>query len=193
MIFFEQDRPRPGWSLLPDAVFFSRSIPVPAGASRADVVSQVGLALESLSPFPLAQLYYGYYWPAGSSRALAYASYRRRFTVDQVSEWTGKEFVLPAFAGLLGAEVGPSTTLILSAPEGLTALHWDEARVPVAVLYEPLAPDSTEEARALVRARLLKAAGESVNVKDAVYPPVALSGATDHELALPGRRGFLPP
>ena len=58
--------PAPRVALVPDAVFFSRAITVPAGATREEVVSQVGLALESLSPFPLAQLYFGYYWPDGA-------------------------------------------------------------------------------------------------------------------------------
>ena len=180
--FLRAGPPPPRVAVLPDAVFFSRSVPVPVGATRADVVAQVGVAMESLSPFPLAQLYYGYFWPAGSERALAYASYRRRFTVDQVSEWAGKEFVLPAFAGLLGAHVGPSTTVILSAPEGLTAIHWDQVGAPSAVLYEPLPPETTEETKALARARLLKAAGEAVTVLDAASPPVALPGGSDHEL-----------
>ncbi|HEY5227484.1 MAG TPA: hypothetical protein VIJ19_03030, partial [Opitutaceae bacterium] len=93
--FLSKGPPPPKVALLRDAVFFSRSIPVAPGAARADVVTQVGLALESLSPFPLAQLYYGYYWPEGADRALAFASYRRRFTVEQMEEWNGAEHVMP--------------------------------------------------------------------------------------------------
>ena len=99
--------PPPRVAVLPDAVFFSRPIPVPAAATRPEVVSQVGLALESFSPFPLAELYHGYYWPEGADRALAYAAYRRRFTVEQISEWSGAEFVIPAFAAFLGGRCGP--------------------------------------------------------------------------------------
>src|SRR5271167_4070907 len=104
--FLRSGPPPPRVALVPDAVFFSRSIAVPAGASAAEVVSQVGLAIEGLSPFPLPQLYYGYYRPAGAGRALAFAAYRRRFTADQVAEWAGAEHVMPAFAAILGCEAG---------------------------------------------------------------------------------------
>lgn len=177
--FLRSGPPPPKVAFLPDAVFFSRTIPVAPGATRPEVVAQVGLALEGLSPFPLAQLYHGYYWPTGSDRALAYAAYRRRFTVDQVSSWGGAEFVLPAFAAVLGAEVPPGTTLILSAPDALTAVHWGQGRVPEAVLLEPVAPDAPPEERAAARERLIRAAGGSTTVLDAASPPVPLGGDRD--------------
>jgi len=174
--------PAPRVTLVPDAVFFSRAIPVPAGASRDEVVDQVGLVLESLSPFPLAQLYFGYYWPEGADRALAYASYRRRFTADQLEAWAGAERVIPAFAAVLGYEAKPATTLILSSAEGLTAVHWDRGRVPASVLHEALPPDAPEEARAAARSRLIRAAGEAAGVIDIPSPASASPGGRDREL-----------
>jgi hypothetical protein len=168
--------------LVPDAVFFSRSIAVAAGASGADVVSQVGIALEALSPFPLAQLYHGYYWPEGDPRALAFAAYRRRFTADQLAEWSGAEHVMPAFAAILGCDAGAGTTVVLSAADGLTAVHWDEGRVPSVVLHHPLAADATEEARAQARARLIGSTGGARKVLDLPSPPVAQPGSSDSEL-----------
>jgi hypothetical protein len=173
--------PPPRVALLPDAVFFSRSVSVPASATRADVVAQVGLVLESLSPFPLSQLYFGYYWPAGADRALAFASYRRRFTAEQLSEWAGAERVMPAFAAILGCGAKPATTVILSSPEGLTAVHWDSEEVPSVVLHQTLAPDAPAEARAEARERLIKAAGEALSVVDAPSPLAAAPGG-DREL-----------
>jgi hypothetical protein len=169
-------------AVVPDAVFFSRAIPVPAGASRDEVVAQVGLALESLSPFPLAQLYFGYYWPAGADRALAYASYRRRFTAEQLAAWAGAERVMPAFATVFGYAAKPATTVVLSSAEGLTAVHWDRGAVPAAVLHEALPPDADGDARAAARARLIKAAGEAVKVLDLPSPTSAASGGRDREL-----------
>jgi hypothetical protein len=52
--------------MLPDALFFTPSVPITKGASQAEAAAQVELALESLSPFPLAQLYYGWFWLAGA-------------------------------------------------------------------------------------------------------------------------------
>jgi hypothetical protein len=169
-------------ALLPDSVFFSRSIPIPAGATRADVVSQVGLALESLSPFPLAQLYFGYYWPEGADRALAFACYRRRFTVEQLAEWSGAEHVMPAFAAVLGCEVAPATTIILASDGGLSAVHWDRGQVPSLVLHRPVAPDAPAEERAAARAGLIRSAGEAAKVIDVATPPVARSGGSNSEL-----------
>jgi hypothetical protein len=174
--------PPPRVAILPDAVFFSRAIPVTPGALRAEVVAQVGLALESLSPFPLAQLYFGYYWPEGAERALAYAAYRRRFTADQLAEWAGAERVMPAFAAILGYGAPPATTVVLSTEGGLTAVHWDAGPVPSVVLHQALAPDSTEEARSGARARLIRSAGEAARVVDVATPPFAVGDGGEREL-----------
>jgi hypothetical protein len=175
--------PPPRVAILPDAVFFSRAVPVAADATRAQVVSEVGLALESLSPFPLAQLYFGYYWTPGASRALAFASYRRRFTVDQVAEWAGAQHVMPAFAAVLGSDVQPATTVILSAPDGLTAVHWSQGNVPSLVLHRVLGPEATEEERARARSELIRDAGEARTVVDAPSPPVAQPSRSDREVS----------
>ena len=180
--FLRSGPPPPRVVLVPDAVFFSRSIAVPSGASGAEVVSQVGLALEALSPFPLSQLYFGYHRPAGAARALAFAAYRRRFTADQLSEWAGADHVMPAFAAILGCEAGPGATVILSAADGLTAVHWDEGPVPSAVLHHSLAPDATDEARSQARASLLGSLGGAGRVLDLPSPPVAQPGRSDSEL-----------
>ena len=192
--FLKGGPPPPRVVVLPDAVFFSRSIPVQPGATQAQVVAQVGLALESLSPFPLAQLYYGHYWPQGADRALAFASYRRRFTVEQVAEWDRAEYVMPAFAAVLGFEASPATTLLLSSPDGLTAVHWDTGPVPASVTHLPIPPEATEEARAAARARLLASAGESLKVVESLAGPVPLAGGSDQELTFEagGLRSQLP-
>ncbi len=192
--FFRGRTPPPKVAILPDAVFFSRSIPIPAGATRSDVVAQVGVALESLSPFPLAQLYFGYYWPVGADRALAYASYRRRFTVEQLAEWAGAEHVLPAFAAVLGCEVPPATTIVLSSDSGLTAVHWERGPVPSVVLHKALASDAPADERAAARAALIRSAGEATKVIDVTAAPAAVSGGSNNELVfdLGGLHSVLP-
>jgi hypothetical protein len=183
--------PPPKVAFLPDGLFFSRAVPVAAGATPAEAAAQVELGLEAVSPFPLTQLYYGYYWTPGAERALVFAAYRRRFTADQVAAWDGADLVLPSFAAPLGGEVAPATTVLLTAPEGLTALHWESGRVPASVLFRPLPAEpeeatpetigQAEAARAGLRDELIRAAGGSRAVID-LGPPVAESSQTDREV-----------
>jgi hypothetical protein len=167
--------------LLPDALFFSRAIPLSATATPAEAAIQAELGLEALSPFPPAQLYHGFFWVPGAERALVFAAYRRRFTREQVEAWSGAELVLPAFAALLGGEVAPATTLLVTSADGLTAIHWDRGAVPAAVLFRPLPAEAGDEERARVRDELLRAAGGSRQVIELGAPPVveAASGSED--------------
>lgn len=181
--FLRAGPPPPRVAVLPDGMFFSRAIPVAPGSTRAEVVAQVGLALESLSPFPLAQVYFGYYWPQGADHALVFAAYRRRFTVEQVESWKGVQHVIPAFATVLGSGVPPATTVILSSPEGLTAVHWGTGPVPTVILFQPVLPDAPPEERAEARARLIRVAGEATKVIDVASAPEPQRAGSDRELA----------
>src|SRR5438128_8763264 len=103
MKFFDTLRagpPPPKVALLPDALFFSRAVAITHGATPAEAAAQIELALEGISPFPLAQLFYGWFWVPGAEHAFVSASYRRRFTTDQAATWSDAELVLPAFAAL---------------------------------------------------------------------------------------------
>ena len=184
--FFRDGPPPPRVALLPDALFFARPVPVAidpalaAAAQGAAVAEQIELALEAMAPFPLAQLYHGFYWVPGSDRALIFGAYRRRFTPEQTSAWAEAELVLPTFAVVLGAEVPPATTVVLSAPDGLTAVHWDGGRVPAAVAYRPVAPDATEEDRARARDELV-CTFESRKIVELAVPPVPAPRRSDRE------------
>lgn len=86
--------------LLPGDRFFVRTI---ALAEDTSVEDQVILALEGLSPFGPAQLYYGYVTAPDRKSALAYAAYRRRFTADETATWEQTGSVLPEFLPLLAS------------------------------------------------------------------------------------------
>ena len=113
--------PPPKVAILSDAVFFTRAVPIAPEATAAEVASQVEIALEALSPFPLAQLYHGYFWTPAATHALIFAAYRRRFTAEQTDLWADAELVLPAFATVLGHAVTPATMpAYLSLVSGLS-------------------------------------------------------------------------
>lgn len=174
--------PPPKIALLPDALFFTRALPIAAGATATEAAAQAELALEAVSPFPLTQLYYGWFWTPGADRAFVFASYRRRFTSEQSSGWQGAELVLPAFAAVMGATVEPATTVILIAPESLTAVHWDTGAVPAKVLSTPLVAEATDEERARARDELIRAVGGSKTIIDLPTPPVADPAINDGEI-----------
>jgi hypothetical protein len=162
--FFKRAAPAPTVVLLPDALFFVRTVSVADGATPADLAAQAELALEGFAPFPLTQLYYGFYHPPGTSLALLYAAYRKRFTSEQTAAWAGANLVIPSFVALLGGEVKPATTLLLSAGDDLTLLHWTDGRAPEKISTHTFAPDAPEEERVKVRDELLRSAGESRKV-----------------------------
>jgi hypothetical protein len=176
--------PAPAVVLLPGTLFFYRIIPVEPGILPADLAAQVGLALEALAPFPLTQLYYGYYNPGGSSVALVYAAYRKRFTSEQTAAWTEADLVIPSFVALLGGETKPATTLLLSTAEELIALHWREGQVPEKILTHAFAPDAPEEERAKVRDDTLQSIGESLKVIDLPAAPVSEPREDEDHFAL---------
>jgi hypothetical protein len=187
--------PPPKVALLPDGLFFTRAIPIAAGATPMEAAAQIELAVEALSPFPLTQLFYGYFWAPGSEAAFVFAAYRRRFTAEQIAEWEGAELVLPAFAALLGAEMKPATTVVLASAGGLTSVHWATGAVPALMLYRPLdaelvaaaeksaeAAAELEAARATLREELIREAGGSQVVLDLPAAPVAEATRTDREV-----------
>jgi hypothetical protein len=174
--FLKSGPPAPRVALLPDQRFFVRVVPVAGTATAAEVAMQVDLALETLSPFPPAQLYHGYYWVPGANRVLIFASYRKRFSPEQAADWKQAELVVPAFAAVLEAAHEPATTLIFPSADGLTAVHWDDSPVPAAILTRTVAPDATDEERTQARDELLRAAGGSKAVIDlSAAPEIAVS------------------
>ena len=171
---FSLTAPAPRIVLVPDHLFFIRVVPIADAASATDVTNQVELTLESLSPFPLAQLYYAHYWVPGARSALIYAAYRKRFTSEQVESWLDAEVVLPTFASLLTAEVGVSTTVVLTQEESLTAIHWGESSaMPAAVVARNWSADTSEQAKQQIRDEVLASFGETKTVIDLITPPVA--------------------
>jgi hypothetical protein len=173
--------PPPKVVLLPDGIFFTRSIVIAPGSTPADVTGQVELALETLSPFPPAQLYHGYYWPPGADRAFVFAAYRRRFTNEQLAEWEGAELVLPTFATLLGGSIKSDTTLIVPSDEGLTAIYWEDSPVPAKLVFRPLHPDAPEADRNRARDQLISAAPRNREIVLSI-PPVSAPSASERDL-----------
>lgn len=159
-------------ALLPDERFFVRTVPLSSEEGAGDVRTQVELAMEGVAPFPLGQLYYGYWTRPGVDRALVFAAYRKRFGSEEVEEWEDADLVTPGFVALLAAgPVEPATTWVLAGEGGFTAVHFgDGTGVPTAVRVEPVPTDADDTTREAIRDRVLRALGGSRAVRD--LPPV---------------------
>jgi hypothetical protein len=167
--------PPPKVVLLPDEMFFTRAVSVAPNSSAADVSAQVELALETLSPFPPAQLYHGYFWTPGAERALIFAAYRRRFSSEQVAEWDNAELVLPTFAALLGGDAKADTAVIIPSETGLTALYYDAGPIPAKVSFVSLPAEATDADRTRAHDELVAAAPNSRPVLLGAAPSVLAS------------------
>ena len=134
-----------GVILLPPDRFFVRVVPLAPGA---DIVVQVALAVESLSPFPVAQLYYGYLVSPVRDAALVFAAYRKRFSAEEVADWATATAVLPAFLSLLGDAPAAPAIRLWSGDRAVTAAAWDgRSPFPVAVIARETEQPASEAVR----------------------------------------------
>lgn len=170
--------------LLPDARFFVRSVPVAGAATAEDVAAQVELALETLSPFPVPQLYHGHLWKPGSGHALVYAAYRRRFTAEETETWVDADLVIPAFVSCIGLAASAAETVILPSADGFTAVHWPEpGSVPGKVLTASVSDEADEAERERVKLALIKQVGGSRTLIELTAPPEQVASEDDDQFA----------
>ena len=172
--------PPPRAVLLSDALFFVRVIPITEGATRADVGSQVELALEGLAPFPLAQMYYAHHWIPGTRSAVVYAAYKKRFTTQETDTWSDAEMVLPRFATLLTARVEKGTAALLTSEDGATLIHWGgEKGEPSAVLTRTWSGETSEAEKLRLRDEVLRSTSGTRSVIEIDRVPEVERGRTD--------------
>jgi hypothetical protein len=167
--------------LLPSGLFFTRIIPLAAG-TPAEVATQVELAVEGLSPFPLAQLYYGWIVAPEGGKAFVFAAYRRRFTAEQVAEWEGAEAVLPAFALTFGVKLEVGAAILIWEADMLTGVLGSGTGVPERVTSRLVPSEASDEERSQIRAEILASLGATTVLHELNTLPVPQSGKADREL-----------
>ena len=83
-------------------LFFCRRVEIPGDVENDELDSFLHLQLESLSPFPLEHLQFGFVTDASRQFAFLYAAYRRSFERSVATSWDEQEAVIPEFSvGLL--------------------------------------------------------------------------------------------
>ena len=172
--------------VLPGHRFFVRSVPVEGGADAAASREEIELALESMSPFPLSQLYWGYWTKPDCKRALVYGAYRRRFAADELEDWGDAEWVAPRLGAMLAERSpSPATVWILAGSGEVTALYFgDDSGVPTLVRSTPLAEEADEAALALARESLIKQCGDCRSVVDVESLEIDAGTPGDNELVV---------
>lgn len=134
--------------LVPAERFFTRTI---ALDSEADATAQVELALEGFSPFPLAQLYYGYLPSADKKQAFVFAAYRRQFSHEETAAWAEAAVVVPGFVAYLTPPAKAPALCAHAESTRTSALAWRaEASLPVLLLTRAHAAEATAVDRALL-------------------------------------------
>jgi hypothetical protein len=154
--------------VLPDQRFFLRVVDLVNDPEAGPVREQLELALEGLAPFPLAQMWWGYWTQPDCDHALIFATYQKRFSAEETEAWPEAEWVGPRLACLLGTGTPETdTTWLLSSAEGLTAVHFgDDSGVPTEVRTMEVPEDADEPTVAQARDALVKACGGSREVQE---------------------------
>jgi len=131
--------------VLPGHLFFIETIEVPVDLEPAEIQDFAELSLESIAPFPIDQLNWGYLYSEDVSTILLYATHRDRLKNAGYTELQSYAWVLPDFATLTGVCFPDETLVALESPDNLSLLLFDKGcSIPRTVLVTPLAEASLD-------------------------------------------------
>lgn len=122
---------------LPADLFFIELIEIPNELEDSELNDYSELTLESISPFPLDQLYWGYLSAKSAKRILLFAAHRQRVHERYTDPIESFAWVLPEFAPLAFTPFTKNTEVILSSPTGVSLLHFEQDN-PIPLSLETL-------------------------------------------------------
>jgi len=132
--------------VLPGHLFFIESIEVPVDLEPSEIQDFVELSLESLAPFPVDQLNWGYLYDEESPIILLYAAHRDRLKQAGYTDLQSYAWVLPDFATLTGACFPDETLVALESSNNLSLCLFDKGTsIPRTVLVAPLTDDALDQ------------------------------------------------
>ncbi len=139
--------------LLPGEFFFTQMAELPDGIEDKDIEQFAEFSLESVSPFPLEHLYWGFQHHEDSPHILIYAAYRERLRKNGYENLEKHDHVFPDFvAGLPETRDQPEISF-LNHEASLSALYFKPGcRVPVNARSMPL-PEAEMEDEELLQQR----------------------------------------
>ncbi|CAA6690607.1 MULTISPECIES: hypothetical protein [unclassified Lentimonas] len=129
--------------VLPGHLFFIERIEVPVDLEPSEIQDFVELSLESIAPFPIDQLNWGYLYSEDAPDILLYATHRDRLMAAGYTELQSYAWVLPDFSTLTGACFPDETLVALESADNVSLLLFAKgASIPSTVLVTPLAEAS---------------------------------------------------
>ncbi len=124
---------------LPGHLFFVESVELPTALEANEIADFAELTVESIAPFPLEQIHWGFLHAPDATHLLIYAAHRDRLKKHSDATLDAYAWVLPDFAHLQGAHFPEATEVTLLSESCVTLLHFEsEAEVPCAAASLPL-------------------------------------------------------
>jgi Tfp pilus assembly protein PilN len=142
--------------ILPGYLFFVESIEVPEELESSEIADFAELSLESIAPFPIEKLYWGYLYKSGMRTLLLYAAYHRRIKSEGFADLDDYAWVIPDFATLYGAHFDDDVLVLLEGNDSVSMMYFQGGtEVPKSVwidtLTEPLTENSIQRLRSEIR------------------------------------------
>jgi|TARA_B110000495_G_C23009939_1_gene597201 hypothetical protein len=110
----------------PSQLFFCRRIEIPEDVTEDEREGFVQLQLESMSPFPLEHLQFGYVVDESGRFAFLYSGYRRSFESGSIAEWEKQETVIPEFSiGAIAGKNDDGRPLLLVSENSVAYFEYD--------------------------------------------------------------------
>lgn len=139
--------------VLPGKLFFVETIDIPEELEVLEIPDFAELSLESSSPFPLDQLYWGYLYHKDAATLLLYAAHGGRIKNEGFSDLDDYMWVVPDFATLAGARFHEDTLVLLEGENSVSLAYFEsDVEIPKSVSV-----DAATETVADATLQLLKA------------------------------------
>lgn len=139
--------------VLPGHLFFIETIDVPVDLETSEIPDFIELSLESIAPFPVEQLNWGYLYNEDATSVLVYATHRDRLKNAGYTELQSYAWVLPDFATLTGACFPDETLVALESANNLSLLLFEKGTsIPQTVLAGPIADGDVDQAHKELKA-----------------------------------------
>jgi Tfp pilus assembly protein PilN len=133
--------------VLPGHLFFIESVEIPEVLEATEIADFAELSLESISPFPVEQLCWGYLYSEGEDSILLYATHRDRLKNAGISALNDYLWALPDFATLSGTCLPDDTEVIFKSKNSLAILHFKKGQsIPRFATATTFSDSDSEEA-----------------------------------------------